>query len=461
MRDRIVRLCVLLQALRSSRRGLTVARLMEETGSCRATVYRDLKVLRDAGLVIERELVNGQARHRIPEESIALRGLAVPQLVAIAVARDALAALEGTEIVTALDRILSDRSAPNRRVHARSTARLRRPDILRSIERATRDHRRLRILYRGVRDSTWRWREVDPGAIQLHDGEPYLWAWALDRAAWRTFKVARIREVEIQAESALPHPGLADVLALPHAVRVWSAPPIKVVVRIAPEVAWLAGEHPLVPDQRLEPQPDGAVFVRATVAGLVEATRWILRWGAHAHGARDLEPLVPRLRDAWRQWSRSPVGASARTQLLKVGAEVVALAVVAANNRGLTDETQGNPATRTFASRIRRGKRMTATPRPLRPRPVRSSNAQGPGATPSAARCCGCLPSAPMPSGVEHRPSDSRSRGHPLGSLRRVAEVLHPKVVFDLQEANRVRVEGADVFFPAPIGRGSKGDSPL
>ncbi len=64
MRDRIVRLCVLLQALRASRRGLTVAMLVAETGSCRATVYRDLRVLRDAGVWIERELVNGQARHR-------------------------------------------------------------------------------------------------------------------------------------------------------------------------------------------------------------------------------------------------------------------------------------------------------------------------------------------------------------------------------------------------------------
>lgn len=300
MRDRIVRLCVLLQALRASRRGLTVAMLVAETGSCRATVYRDLRVLRDAGVWIERKLVNGQARHRIPEESLALRGLAVPQLVAIAVARDALSALEGTEIVTLLDRILSDRAAPTSRVHVRSAARLRRPAVLSAIDRATRDHRRLRILYRGVRDSTWRWREVDPGALQLQDGDPYLWAWALDRTAWRTFKVARIREVEVLSEPALPHPGLAEVMALPHAVRVWSAPPVEVVVRIAPEVAWLVGEHPLVPDQRLESQPDGSVLVRATVAGLVEATRWILRWGAHACALEPSE-LRERIRDELEQ----------------------------------------------------------------------------------------------------------------------------------------------------------------
>lgn len=283
-----------------------MAQLMEETGSCRATVYRDLEVLRDAGLVVERELVNGQARLRISDESFALRGLAVPQLVAIAVARDALSSLEGTEIVATLDRILSDRTTPKRRVHPRSTAKLRRPDILSAIDRAIREQRRLRICYRGVRDATWRWREIDPGGIQLQDGEPYLWAWAVDRAAWRTFKVARIREAEVQTESALPHPGLAEVMALPHAVRVWSAPPVEVVVRIAPEVAWLVGEHPLVPDQRLESQPDGSVLVRATVAGLVEATRWILRWGAHACA---LEPAELRegIRDELERALRSYV----------------------------------------------------------------------------------------------------------------------------------------------------------
>ena len=297
MQARLVRLCQLIQALRTARRGVAVSALVEVTESSRATVYRDLRVLQSAGLLIERETVNGEARHRLLDESMAVRGLPQPQIAAIALARDALSGLEGTELVAELDRILSDRRAPAIPIRARDPGGPRSPAIVRVVERALRERLRVRLLYRGVKDAEPRWREVDPGALQLQSGGAlYLWCWPLDRGEWRTFKIARVRQAEPLATPAVPHLGLADVMALPHAVCVWSGEPERVAVRIAPQVAWLAREFPLVPDQRIEEQPDRSVVVRATVAGLVEASRWVLRWGRNACV---LEP--PELRDAIRE----------------------------------------------------------------------------------------------------------------------------------------------------------------
>jgi predicted DNA-binding transcriptional regulator YafY len=304
VRERIVRICMLIEALRGARRGLSITALVAQTGASRATVYRDLEVLRAAGLAIEKELVNGQARHRILDGSVGRLALGAPYVAAIALAREGLAALEGTEALAALDAILADRRATTGHVRAQESVGPRAPAIVRALDRAIRDGRRVRISYRGVKDATWRWREVDPGALQLQRGELYLWAWAIEARAWRTFKLARMRGVETTQLASAPHPGLAEVMALRHAVRVWSGPLEDVAVRIAAEVAWLADEQPLVPDQRVEQQADGTVIVRATVAGLVEATRWVLRWGAHACV---LEPRA--LRDAVRdELSRALAG---------------------------------------------------------------------------------------------------------------------------------------------------------
>ncbi len=296
MRDQIVRLCVMLEALRTSRRGLTIPALVATVGASRSSVYRYLGILRSAGLVIEKETVNGEARHRLLGESVAALGLGTSQIVALALARDALAALDGTDALEAIDRILESRSVTKQRILVRQNdlPKVSRR-IVKRLDDATKNGHRLRLLYRSARDPEPTWREVDPGALQLQRNSLYLWAYALEHREWRTYKVVRIVEAERTGEDAVAHPGLADVLALDHAVQVWSGPLEDVAIRIAPEVAWLAREHPLVPSQRLEPQADGAVIVRARVAGLVEVTRWILRWGAHAEA---LEPGELRARVA-------------------------------------------------------------------------------------------------------------------------------------------------------------------
>jgi CRISPR-associated endonuclease/helicase Cas3 len=52
-----------------------------------------------------------------------------------------------------------------------------------------------------------------------------------------------------------------------------------VVLRFAPSVAARVGETTWHQTQRLEPQPDGSLIWRATVAGTIEIRLWILSWG--------------------------------------------------------------------------------------------------------------------------------------------------------------------------------------
>ena len=99
--------------------------------------------------------------------------------------------------------------------------------------------------------------------------------------------------MKCSADAIAPHPAFDEAALFGRSVRVWHGDPVTVRVRLAPEVAAIAHEYPLIDDQRVTPERDGSVLVEARVAGIVEATRWVLAWG---RAAEALAP--PELREA-------------------------------------------------------------------------------------------------------------------------------------------------------------------
>lgn len=295
MQERLKRLCVLLEALRTSRRGLTVVAMVECTGASRATVYRDLKLLAEADFEIVNEKVNGESRRRLPAGAFQKFGLSTGQVHALRLARETLAPLEGTRLLTTLDALLRESSSRPLPVKTHGVRRATSPRVVADLEQALSDRRRIEMYYRGVSDVASVRRVADPRELLVREGQLYLWAWDLDRDDWRTFKVSRIASVTVLDVPASPHPGFEEISDLSRSVRVWTGDPIDVCIRVAPRAASLVTEYPLVEGQVVEHRPDGSALLRATVAGLVETVRWILGWGRDATA---LEP--PELVDVMR-----------------------------------------------------------------------------------------------------------------------------------------------------------------
>ena len=65
----------LLLAIQGSKAGIRVARLVEETGLSRPTVYRDLKALERAGVPFSVETRNGERLYRIERSARAAQAL--------------------------------------------------------------------------------------------------------------------------------------------------------------------------------------------------------------------------------------------------------------------------------------------------------------------------------------------------------------------------------------------------
>ena len=197
---RLLRLLSLLQA----RRDWTSGELAERLGVTTRTIRNDVTRLRELGYPLEaRPGVAGG--YRLGSEG-ALPPLLLDdeEAVAIAVglrtaASGSVAGIEETSLraLAKLHQVLPSRLR-HRVAAVESTtvpvpfrgARVD-PDVLTAVSLASRDHERLRFDYRTHAGETTR-RTVEPYRLVNDRGRWYLFAWDLDRADWRIFRVDRV-----------------------------------------------------------------------------------------------------------------------------------------------------------------------------------------------------------------------------------------------------------------------------
>lgn len=271
------------------RRGMTVNQLSEATGASRATLYRDLRLLREVGAPVITERINGEVRYKLLGQSYPPLLPTSMQVAALHFARRMMSPLAGTRLVAEFDMLLA-RFSPaltaepltSERVSLRPPAANARRYCVKAVDQAIQDGKRIVFSYQSVNQSTSRIRRADPISLRFHDGQLYLIAHDIERQALRTFKLARVRDIEILEQPASPHPEYDENTLFAYSAKVWTGAPVHVTVRLSAHVARFAGEWPLAPTQTLEPQRDGSVIVHAQVAGTVEAMRWVLRWGDSA-----------------------------------------------------------------------------------------------------------------------------------------------------------------------------------
>ncbi len=318
--DMVVRMWRLVEALQARRYGASASTLAEFAGTSRSTVYRYLRHLEDAGVPIASERVNGEVRYSLRRDALPALGPGSAGRIALAVARQMLTPLDGTRAAEQLDACLAalgvDGPAPL--VSTRRSAPAHRPGVAAAIEAALDSKRQLEMRYRAASTGRTGTRVVDPAALRIDRSDAYLVAWDTARQGWRTFKLARVLEARVLESAQAPHPAYDEQELFGHAVRAWHGAPVDVRVRLAADVAAVAPEYPLVPDQRLAPQPDGSVIVEARVAGLIETTRWVLAWGAAAEA---LAP--PELRAAVEAELGGAMAHYRRPGVRKGGGEVV------------------------------------------------------------------------------------------------------------------------------------------
>jgi proteasome accessory factor B len=301
----VARLWQLVTVLHGARFGSTVSQLRQRLEVSRATLYRDLATLEEAGVKVETRTVNGEKRYWLWGYEIPAVAPSPLQLAALCLARESLGTFEGTDAVRQLDALLArwaklprERLAWTRRSRPQGPA-----AIVSTIDSALSRKQRVAIEYQGTEDRTPVRREVDPIALHAVGEQLYLFAFDNARAGYRTFKLSRTAAAQMLETRAGDHSGVDVEARFARSVKVWSGEDVtRVVAWISREKARFVGEYPLVVDQKVEPRADGSVVVYADVNGTTEALRWVLSWGEHA------EALAP---DELRLAARAEVSGAA------------------------------------------------------------------------------------------------------------------------------------------------------
>lgn len=304
--DRLIRQYQILATLSRSQVGRTAVEIEAETSISRSTLYRDLEVLRSAGIPIA--CTAGRYRFLDARELPPL-GLSALQIASLRLARAQLGPVAGTRLLQELDRFLASLKDVETHLKPRqaafSFADSRKPApapaVVRTIEKALSSRKRARIEYRaasrgGVSTSI----HIEPLVVAVAEADPYVHAYCVERQGERTYKLSRIASATLTRERATHRPAGGNPFA--NSVKAWSGAPVRVELRLDPHVAWLAREYPL-PGQTERPNLDGSVTITAKVAGVVEAQRRILAWGS---AAEVLEP--PELREAVRRELAAALG---------------------------------------------------------------------------------------------------------------------------------------------------------
>ena len=101
--EALVRRWRLIELLAEHDEGVTVRWLVPQIGASQATVYRDIATLRQAGVPIDVDPVEGETLYRLTEDGAREAGLTPLQFAALRLVRQSLPALEGTSLVEELD----------------------------------------------------------------------------------------------------------------------------------------------------------------------------------------------------------------------------------------------------------------------------------------------------------------------------------------------------------------------
>jgi predicted DNA-binding transcriptional regulator YafY len=294
--------------------GITVDDAATDLDCTVRTIWRDLRVLQDAGFPIYDDPGADGRRSvwRVREEfkrSLPLK-LTLAELAALVMSRELLApvgaSVLGPAVTAAYDKITGVLSRDARALldDMRQTvgvrllgAKLQAPatDYVPRLQTALVERRQVRIRYHSYSTDRETERTVEPYHLTYFNGGLYLVAYCHLRKDVRIFAAERMRAVDVLRVRFMPPAAFDPVTYLDNALGIVRGDLVTVRVAFVPSVARYIRERLWHPSQQFRDQPDGRLEVTLKVADTLEVRRWILGYGVQAEV---LEPAS--LRDALR-----------------------------------------------------------------------------------------------------------------------------------------------------------------
>jgi predicted DNA-binding transcriptional regulator YafY len=279
--------------------GAVVDDAARELGCTVRTVWRDLRVLEEAGFPIYDEtMADGRRSVWRLEERFQRRlplKLTLAELAALLMSRDLLAfpGAAAPALATGFEKIqgvlsrdalaLLDRMRDTIGVRA-AGAKLEAPaaEHLGAIQQALVERRRLRLRYYSMSQDLDTERQVDPYHLTFHGGGFYLIGHCHLREAVRIFAVERIRGLDLLVQRFSPPADFNVDRYLEGAWGIIRGDIVTVKVVFARSVARYIRDRLWHPTQTVRALDGGRIELTLRVADTLEVRRWILGFGSEA-----------------------------------------------------------------------------------------------------------------------------------------------------------------------------------
>jgi len=297
--DQLGRQWKLIQALSAYRTGKSAAELAQELGCHPRTVYRDLEALQLAGFPLYTDRVDGRSlwsfvdtvKHQIPIP------LSLTELMALYFSRDMLKVLKNTVFYDSLETLFQKIKATLPPEYLNYLSRIEKSlkvglssykeygeltEALNSLNEAVLNGKYIEMIYFTMSRKQETRRKVAPYKIWFFDGTFYLIGHCLLRNSVRLFAIDRIKSLCLTDESfQIPEDfNTEDFMRSSFGTFVGNLTIVK--IHFETDIAGYIQERTWHESQEIEPQEDGSIIFKVTVAGTDEIKFWVLNWGAKA-----------------------------------------------------------------------------------------------------------------------------------------------------------------------------------
>lgn len=307
-----------LELLENSRFGMTTREIRDEAVESlglsslhEKTIKRDLEHWRQLGYPIDQHNTANPERPKIwildkTRRKIPRLPIGVVELLAFSAGRELLYPLAGTPYWDGIQRLwerMRDSTSPEVLAHLdRQRAGLivrghgpgnyaNKEGILSSLNRATFEHRLIKVRYKGLGKDRSRSRTIAPHAICFFDGSIYILAADVNAATDQThpegpiksFKLDRIAAVSFLDRRFIPQKNFDPEAHFDNSIGIFHHDkPKKFRIRVKKQFAELAEEILKHRQQRIREQKDGTVVIEIEAAYEEEIIPRVLSLGEHA-----------------------------------------------------------------------------------------------------------------------------------------------------------------------------------
>jgi predicted DNA-binding transcriptional regulator YafY len=300
--ESLVRQWTLLRILSARQTGVTYEELARESSVNKRTIQRDLALLVHIGFPIEH--VSGEHGRKlwrvIDQTGLAQLRFTLEEAAALSLGRQFLEPLAGTLFHSGaqsahqkIRSVLGEAALRHLEKLASGFYQTRqgwtdygiKSNLIDDLSLAIEEHRMTVITYQSLRSTEpVTLYDVLPYALIFHKSALYLIAFSKDHDDIRTFKVDRIREVDVTRLQFTAPTDFSPEQFLEHSFGIMEGQgdALEIQVRFRPAVSRILAEKQFHASQKLTPQRDGSTIAAYRLSSLEEFSSWILSFGPEA-----------------------------------------------------------------------------------------------------------------------------------------------------------------------------------